>query len=287
MQRGSSIQAQQEPPLVTVGIPTYNRPDGLRRALECVSKQSYPNIEIIVSDNASPGDATEKVIDSFVRLDSRVKHFRQAINIGAISNFAFVLTQAKGQLFMWFADDDTCDQTFVAELVACFLNDPTIALAMSDVRVVEASTSHSTNVFLSSIRRENSCNWDRSRRLFFSYPTTNIFFCIYGLYRTDMLRRCKFNYVSRWKNIIFASELPVLAQIASQGKIVSVPKILKTYVSHADSAYVKERKLLKRFDRMFRHLEIRTTLSWIAMQSHLKLREKMPLVVQPWMSWTL
>jgi glycosyltransferase involved in cell wall biosynthesis len=252
-----------------------------------VSKQSYPNIEIIVSDNASPGDATEKVIDSFVRLDSRVKHFRQAINIGAISNFAFVLTQAKGQLFMWFADDDTCDQTFVAELVACFLNDPTIALAMSDVRVVEASTSHSTNVFLSSIRRENSCNWDRSRRLFFSYPTTNIFFCIYGLYRTDMLRRCKFNYVSRWKNIIFASELPVLAQIASQGKIVSVPKILKTYVSHADSAYVKERKLLKRFDRMFRHLEIRTTLSWIAMQSHLKLREKMPLVVQPWMSWTL
>lgn len=287
MQRGSSIQVQQEPPLVTVGIPTYNRPDGLRRALECVSKQSYPNIEIIVSDNASPGDATEKVIDSFVRSDSRVKHFRQAINIGAISNFAFVLTQAKGQLFMWFADDDTCEQTFVAELVACFLNDPTIALAMSDVCVVEASTSHSTNVFLSSIRREGSYNWDRSRRLFFSYPTTNIFFCIYGLYRTDMLRRCKFNYVSRWKNIIFASELPVLAQIASQGKIVSVPKILKTYVSHPDSAYVKERKLLKRFDRMFRHLEIRATLSWIAMQSHLKLREKMPLMVQPWMSWTL
>jgi len=28
-------------PLVSVGIPTYNRPDGLRRTLECITNQSY------------------------------------------------------------------------------------------------------------------------------------------------------------------------------------------------------------------------------------------------------
>lgn len=28
-------------PLVNVGIPTYNRPEGLRRALECITGQTY------------------------------------------------------------------------------------------------------------------------------------------------------------------------------------------------------------------------------------------------------
>jgi len=51
--------------------------------------------------------------------------------------------------------------------------------------------------------------------------------------------------------------------------------------------YVKERKTLNRFDRMVRHIEIRLTLTCIAMQSRLKLREKIPLAIQPWVSWVL
>ena len=44
---------QKRNPLVTVGIPTYNRPAGLERTLECIRQQSYTNLEIIVSDNCS------------------------------------------------------------------------------------------------------------------------------------------------------------------------------------------------------------------------------------------
>jgi len=282
-----SSRVRQPPPLVSVGIPTYNRPDGLRRTLECVLGQSYPDIEIIVSDNASPGNATANVVDSFARNDTRVKYFRQPVNIGASSNFSAVLHKAHGPLFIWFADDDTCERTFVAELVECFMADPAVALAMSDVRVLDATTSVVSNVHLSSIRPNRVENWRRARKLFFAYPTTNIFFCIYGLYRTEALRRCKLDYVSWWKGIMFASEVPVLAQIASQGKIVSVPKVLKTYLSHPDSTYVRERGRLNRFDRMLRHIEIRLTLTWIAMRCHLKLREKLPLAAQPWVSWEL
>jgi len=38
-------------PLVTVGVPTYNRPKGLKRALNSLVNQTYQNLEIIVSDN--------------------------------------------------------------------------------------------------------------------------------------------------------------------------------------------------------------------------------------------
>jgi glycosyltransferase involved in cell wall biosynthesis len=95
-----------EQPLVSVGIPTYNRPEGLRRTLECITKQTYKNLEIIVSDNCSPGGDTEAVVREFMVNDSRIQYFRQKENIGSFYNFQFVHEKAQGEYFAWAADDD-------------------------------------------------------------------------------------------------------------------------------------------------------------------------------------
>ena len=39
-------------PLVTIGIPTFNRPELLARALTSVAKQDYANLQVLVADNA-------------------------------------------------------------------------------------------------------------------------------------------------------------------------------------------------------------------------------------------
>ena len=67
-------------PLVSVGIPTFNRPDGLRRTLECITNQTYKNLEIIVSDNCSPGPETEAVVREFMAKDRRIQYYRQENN---------------------------------------------------------------------------------------------------------------------------------------------------------------------------------------------------------------
>ena len=90
-------------PLVSVGIPTYNRPEGLRRTLECITGQTYRNLEIIISDNCSPDPAVEQVTRSFMAQDARIQYFRQPENKGAAFNFKFVLEQATGEYFMWAA----------------------------------------------------------------------------------------------------------------------------------------------------------------------------------------
>lgn len=51
----------EEGPLVSVWIPCYNRPEGLKRTLECITGQTYKNLEIIVSDNCSPDPEVERV----------------------------------------------------------------------------------------------------------------------------------------------------------------------------------------------------------------------------------
>lgn len=102
-----------EQPLVSVGIPTYNRPAGLRRALECITTQTYQNLEIIVSDNASPDSEVEHIACAFASSDARIQYYKHEENKGAEFNFKFVLNQAQGKYFMWAADDDEWEPNFI------------------------------------------------------------------------------------------------------------------------------------------------------------------------------
>ncbi len=103
----------EEEPLVSVGIPCYNRPEGLRRTLECITGQTYRNLEIIISDNCSPNPDVERVGREFADRDQRVRYIRQIENLGMENNFQFVLNEANGEYFMWACDDDTFSLDYI------------------------------------------------------------------------------------------------------------------------------------------------------------------------------
>ncbi|NJN48718.1 MAG: glycosyltransferase family 2 protein [Alkalinema sp. RL_2_19] len=86
-------------PLVSIGIPTYNRPAGFRRALQDITSQTYQNLEIIVSDNHSPESETAQIAHEFMEQDSRIQYFRQATNVGIFNNYQFLLAQAQRRIF--------------------------------------------------------------------------------------------------------------------------------------------------------------------------------------------
>lgn len=100
--------------LVTVGIPTYNNPEGLRNTLRCITGQDYKNLEIIVSDNHSSPE-TQAVVLEFN--DPRIRYIRQGKNMGTTYNFEFVLKQATGDFFMWAADDDGWEADYISTLL--------------------------------------------------------------------------------------------------------------------------------------------------------------------------
>ncbi len=100
-------------PLISVGVPTYNRPDGLRRTLSCLSAQTYPRLEILVSDNCSPGTETAKVVSEMAERDPRIRYIHQSTQLGIVENFRFVLRETRGDYFMWAADDDEWRPTFI------------------------------------------------------------------------------------------------------------------------------------------------------------------------------
>ncbi len=99
-------------PLVSIGIPTYNRANSyLKHALRSAVNQTYKNVEIIVSDNCSADD-TESAVKEFN--DSRIRYYRQKENIGAVPNCNFCLEQSQGKYFLALYDDDLIDDDFIS-----------------------------------------------------------------------------------------------------------------------------------------------------------------------------
>lgn len=114
-------------PLVSIGIPTYNRSQSLRIAIDSVINQNYTNLEIIISDNASVDD-TEDVCKNYVQSDNRIKYFKQSVNKGPTANFEFVKENASGTYFMWLGDDDYLDINYIQKCVTELENDTSIQL---------------------------------------------------------------------------------------------------------------------------------------------------------------
>src|SRR5438874_840899 len=90
-------------PKVSICIPTYNRRNMLRATLWSVLRQTYQDLEVIISDNASEEDIKAEVVAAN---DSRVHYFRQDNNIGAAANFRFLQTLPTGQYVLYLCSDD-------------------------------------------------------------------------------------------------------------------------------------------------------------------------------------
>jgi hypothetical protein len=113
---------------VTIGIPTYNRPALLRRAALSALGQRDASIEVVISDDASPDPEVGEVLTELAATDPRVRVLRQGRNLGHAGNYQVVLEAAKGEYFMWLADDDWLDPTYVASCLAVLAEDYGTAL---------------------------------------------------------------------------------------------------------------------------------------------------------------
>jgi glycosyltransferase involved in cell wall biosynthesis len=117
--------------LVSVGLPTYNRPERLRKALDCLTNQTYRNLEIIVSNDHSPNMDTYFILGEYSKKDLRLKVYTQSYNIGIYANFYFVLQKATGKYFMYAQEDDLWEPDFIHSLVSQLEKHPEQVMAMS------------------------------------------------------------------------------------------------------------------------------------------------------------
>jgi len=111
--RHTKIKSNQQP-LVTIGIPAYNSACYIGRCLESILRQTYTNLEIIVSDNGSTDD-TERIVRSYK--DPRVVFNKNSENLFCYGNYNVIIKFAKGQFLAIYHSDDVYDPFIVQKEV--------------------------------------------------------------------------------------------------------------------------------------------------------------------------
>jgi len=90
-------------PLVSIIIPTYNRSQYLKRAINSVLNQTYDNIELIIVDDNS-NDDTMFIIKNFK--DKRIRYIKNLRNMGSSFSRNEGLAISKGEYINFLDDDD-------------------------------------------------------------------------------------------------------------------------------------------------------------------------------------
>ena len=105
-------------PTVTIGIPAYNQARFVAKAVESALAQTYPRLEVVLSDDHS-NDDTSAVLERF-KGDHRFSFHRNSSNAGRVGNYRkllYELTDADWYLNLD-ADDYLIDPSFVSDAIA-------------------------------------------------------------------------------------------------------------------------------------------------------------------------
>lgn len=237
MRGGNALQ----PPLVTIGMPIFNGGRYLKEALEAALSQTYPNLEIIISDNGSTDD-TEEVCRAYATRHPSVRYIRQPVNLGMNGNFNFLVEAAKGKYFCWLAADDGMAENYVETLVDCLESHPDWVVAGTDIRIIDSAGQFVRIDEIPALRPERVAReWPSVRREFYRYYLDKRFHLLYGLYRKDALRGIDIQAFGLLREIA-GTEIPFLAQVSARGKAVCLAQPLKVFRVHEDSAYASLNK---------------------------------------------
>ena len=122
--------------VITTVIPTYRRPQLLRRAVLSVLNQTYPHVLVCVYDNAS-GDDTENVVMDMMKKDARIRYYRHPENIGSYPNFNYGIRHVQTPFFSLLSDDDLLAPQFYEETMKAFQLYPQAMMACMPTLVVD------------------------------------------------------------------------------------------------------------------------------------------------------
>jgi glycosyltransferase involved in cell wall biosynthesis len=219
--------------LVSIGLPTYNRPKGLQRTINSLVNQTYQNIEIIISDNCSENLDVVRVIEEAQKLDKRIKAHRQSSNRGPIYNFNFVLKQAYGKYFMWAADDDIWDEKFIEKLVYNLESSPDAVLSFCNICEIDPEE-RITDRFVYSDSLSDPSLFNRLK--YFSGLKIGTFgkaSLIYGLIKTEIIKDVFFNSFYDY----YSSDNIIVSKIICKGPLLIENEILYKVGSFNEKFY--------------------------------------------------
>ena len=119
-------------PLVSLCIPVHNGAEFIQIMLNSIEQITYPNLEIIVSDDDSTDESLTLVQSCQIPNGRIFTHSRY----GLVSNWNYCIKQAKGKYIKFLFQDDTLEPDCITKMVEVAEQDKQIGLVFSDRNLI-------------------------------------------------------------------------------------------------------------------------------------------------------
>lgn len=194
-------------PSISIGLPVYNGELYLRVALDSIVAQTFSDFELIISDNAST-DGTENICLEYAARDQRIRYHRNDANIGAAENFRRVFQLSSAKYFKWAGVDDYLAPIFLEKCKKILDEHPEVVLSCTKVNIIDGAGKilrryDDQQGLLQSLPR------DRFRQWLQQDSWCN---AVYGLIRSDELRKTRLMGNFGGSDIVFVAELSLYGQ---------------------------------------------------------------------------
>jgi len=213
-------------PLISLGMPVFNGERYIRAALDDALAQSWGELEIIVSDNAST-DGTREIVEDYAARDSRIRYIRQERNRGAAWNYNEVFRRSRGDYFRWAPADDGMAPDHLAACLGELQAHPYCVLAYPRTTLIDAEGQPFRD-YSDGLHLVDGRTWRRAAAF---VRRVNLCNAVLGLYRREQLAR------TRLIGPYPGSDAALLFETALLGTIREVPRALFRRRVHPEASH--------------------------------------------------
>ena len=123
--------------MISICIPTYNRPGLLREALESCFAQTYTDYEIIIGDDSKNEASAELVAEYVEHHADRIRYQHNVPSLGQAANVNDLFARARGERLVLLHDDDALLPVALERLAACWDAQPGLVAAFGKQIIID------------------------------------------------------------------------------------------------------------------------------------------------------
>lgn len=124
-------------PFISICIPAYRRPDYLKRLLNSIAIQKYPDYEVVVTDD-SPDELVKEICDFYTSKIQQLRYVRNPVPLGTPANWNAAIKLAKGKWIKLMHDDDWfADEMALQEFAKVALKEESVFIFSAYINTYE------------------------------------------------------------------------------------------------------------------------------------------------------
>ncbi|WP_292665863.1 glycosyltransferase family 2 protein, partial [Mesorhizobium sp.] len=101
-----AAEASPARPFISVAVPTFRRPDTIRRTIDSIVGQDFSNWELVISDDEGPNGSSWPILEDYARRDPRIRIVENHRGRGQVENTNNAMLACKGKWIKLLHDDD-------------------------------------------------------------------------------------------------------------------------------------------------------------------------------------